>query len=60
MNLYADCSWNDAKQTVEHFCFEKTGKYLTDIEVLVLKGSWNGKNLRRNRRPCKLHWGLFK
>jgi hypothetical protein len=35
--------WEEIKQLVDTLVFQATQKYLTDIEVQVLKGSWEGK-----------------
>ncbi|WP_225977446.1 hypothetical protein [Nostoc sp. CENA543] len=35
--------WEEIKQLVDTIVFQATQKYLTDIEVQVLKGSWEGK-----------------
>ncbi|WP_414578826.1 AAA-like domain-containing protein [Anabaena sp. CCY 9402-a] len=43
MNSKAKISWEEIKKLVDTIVFESTQKYLTDIEVKVLKGSWEGK-----------------
>lgn len=35
--------WEEIKHLVDDILFQSTQKYLTDIEVQVLKGSWEGK-----------------
>ncbi|MBD2456659.1 AAA-like domain-containing protein [Nostoc sp. FACHB-87] len=35
--------WEDIKKLVDAIVFQSTKKYLTDLEVKVLKGSWEGK-----------------
>ncbi|WP_186376191.1 AAA-like domain-containing protein, partial [Hyella patelloides] len=36
-------NWEKAKQTVDSLIFEKTGKHLSDIEILILHGAWENK-----------------
>ena len=43
METYLEISWSQVKQTVDYYCYQKTGKYLSDVELLVLKGSWQGQ-----------------
>ncbi len=43
MNLDSDLTWIEAKQLAESLVFQRTGKYLSDVEVIVLQGSWEGK-----------------
>ncbi len=35
-----ECSWNDIKEVADSILFKATGKYLSDIEIKVLQGSW--------------------
>ncbi len=42
MNPESTFSWEDAKKVAEQVIFDKTGSYLSDIEIEVLKASWNG------------------
>lgn len=39
----SDLSWLTAKQAADSALFHHNGKYLTDIEVKVLQGAWDGK-----------------
>ncbi|MGD1919434.1 MAG: hypothetical protein ACFCAD_11405 [Pleurocapsa sp.] len=43
MNLNTEFTWEKAQQTTENLIFSHTGKYLSDIETLILKGSWNNQ-----------------
>ncbi|MEA5618047.1 AAA-like domain-containing protein [Cronbergia sp. UHCC 0137] len=36
-------AWEEIKEFVDAIVFQSTKKYLTDLEVKVLKGSWEGK-----------------
>ncbi|NCJ06248.1 hypothetical protein GS597_06900 [Synechococcales cyanobacterium C] len=39
-----ELTWAIAKQGVDQLLFEKTGKHLSDIEIQVLQGAWEGKS----------------
>jgi hypothetical protein len=39
----SEFSWIKAKESAERVVFKNTGKYLSDIEMKVLQGSWEGK-----------------
>lgn len=43
MNLESELSWEDFKQFANQVTFKKRGKFLSDIEIIVLQGSWEGK-----------------
>ena len=43
MNLESEVSWIDFKQLANELTLQKQGKYLSDIEIIVLKGSWEGR-----------------
>lgn len=43
MNLDSDFTWTEAKQVVDRLAFQRTEKYLSDIEMIVLQGAWEGK-----------------
>ena len=43
MNLDIEFNWEKAKQTVDSLIVEKTGKHLSDIEILILHGAWENK-----------------
>ena len=42
MNLESELTWIEVKQIADRLAFQKTGKHLSDIEMIVLKGSWEG------------------
>ncbi|MBE9046934.1 AAA-like domain-containing protein [Pleurocapsales cyanobacterium LEGE 10410] len=43
MNFNPEFTWEKVQQTVEKLIFQQTGKYLSDIEMVVLQGAWDGK-----------------
>ena len=43
MNLNTEFSWEKAQQTAENLVFRQAGKYLSDIETLILKGAWDNQ-----------------
>ena len=43
MNLDLEFTWEKAQQTVESLVFQQTGKHLSDIEILILRGAWDNK-----------------
>ena len=36
-------TWEQAQQTVESLVFQQTGKHLSDLEILVLRGAWDNQ-----------------
>ena len=42
MNLESELTWIEVKQIADRLAVQKTGKHLSDIEMIVLKGSWSG------------------
>lgn len=44
MNAESELSWEQIKILVNALVFKHTGKYLSDIEIEVLRGSWEGKS----------------
>jgi hypothetical protein len=44
MNSDTELSWAQAREVVDSCCFEHTGKHLTDLEIDVLRGTWEGKS----------------
>ena len=42
MNSKLAFNWEDAKQVAEQAVFNKMGIYLSDVEMEVLQGAWNG------------------
>ena len=43
MNLESELTWIEVKQIADTLAFHKTGKHLSDVEMIVLKGSWEGE-----------------
>lgn len=43
MNLDSEFTWDKLKQTVESLIFKQTGKHLSDLETVVLRGAWENK-----------------
>jgi hypothetical protein len=41
MTSETELTWEVAKELVEKIIFNSTGKYLSDVEKIVLKGSWD-------------------
>ena len=37
-------SWSQTKESADRIFYQNTGKYLSDIEMKVLQGSWEGKS----------------
>ena len=48
MNLESELTWIEVKQIADEIARQKTGKHLSDIEMIVLQGAWGGRNLRGN------------
>ncbi|HBB33078.1 MAG TPA: serine/threonine protein kinase [Cyanobacteria bacterium UBA8803] len=44
MNSGSEFNWQLAEKIADAVVFKKTGKHLSDIEVKVLQGSWEGKS----------------
>jgi AAA-like domain len=44
MNSELELSWNQTKESADHIFAQNTGKYLSDIEMKVLQGAWEGKS----------------
>lgn len=43
MNLDTEFAWENAQQIVDHLLFRNTGKHLSDIEIVILRGAWENK-----------------
>lgn len=43
MNLDTAFTWNNAQQIVDSLLFRNTGKHLSDIEIVILRGAWENK-----------------
>lgn len=44
MNSELEFSWSKTKESADRIFAQNTGKYLSDIEMKVLQGSWEGKS----------------
>ncbi|PZD73761.1 hypothetical protein C1752_01846 [Acaryochloris thomasi RCC1774] len=44
MDLGSEFTWAIAKQIADRLMFDSTSRYLSDVEILVLQGSWEGKS----------------
>jgi hypothetical protein len=44
MKSELEFSWNKTKESADRIFAQNTGKYLSDIEMKVLQGSWEGKS----------------
>ncbi|WP_017719282.1 AAA-like domain-containing protein [Kamptonema formosum] len=42
MGSESDFTWEEAYEVANAAVYSKTGEYLTDIEVMVLRGAWDG------------------
>ncbi len=52
MNSESEFTWTDAKAVAKQVVFKKTGKHLSDVEMIVLQGSWEGKTYDEIARMC--------
>ena len=43
MNLDSEFTWEKLHQTVENLIFRQTGKHLSDIEMVILRGAWDNR-----------------
>ncbi len=43
MNLETEFSWENAQQITDRLLFRHTGKHLSDIEIVILRGAWDNK-----------------
>ncbi|NES85604.1 MAG: hypothetical protein F6K10_31675 [Moorea sp. SIO2B7] len=43
MNLESELTWMEVKEITDRLVFQKTRKHLSDVEIIVLQGSWEGK-----------------
>jgi len=44
MNSELDFSWSQTQESADRIFAQNTGKYLSDIEMKVVQGSWEGKS----------------
>lgn len=43
MNIYSTFTWTKARQTAENLIHQQTGKYLSDLEIVILRGAWEDR-----------------
>ena len=43
MNLDTEFTWENARQITDRLLFRHTGKHLSDIEIVILRGAWDNK-----------------
>ena len=43
MNLETEFIWENAQQITDRLLFRHTGKHLSDIEIVILRGAWDNK-----------------
>ena len=43
MNIYSRFTWTTARQTAENLIYQQTGKYLSDLEIIILRGAWDDR-----------------
>lgn len=43
MTLNKEFTWDDAQQITDRLLFRHTGKNLSDIEIVILRGAWDNK-----------------
>ena len=43
MNLDTEFTWENAQQITDRLLFRHTGKHLSDIEIVILRGAWDNK-----------------
>ena len=41
MDVNIDFTWKTALQAADNLVFQQTGKYLSDLEIVILRGAWN-------------------
>lgn len=43
MNIYSQFTWTKARQTAENLIYKQTGRYLSDLEIVILRGAWENR-----------------
>ncbi len=43
MTLDLDFTWKVARQTADNIIFQHTGKHLSDVEIIILRGAWENR-----------------
>ena len=41
--MNSEYSWTKTKEVIDKIVFQKTGKHLSDVETMILYGSWKGQ-----------------
>ncbi|WP_172891231.1 AAA-like domain-containing protein [Dolichospermum compactum] len=59
MSLKAEMSWEQILEFVDEIVWKFTQKHLTDVEVQILKGSWEGKMYEDIARETKFSHGYI-
>jgi hypothetical protein len=53
-NLDDPLTWPQAQQLVDHCCMTTTQRHLSDVELDVLRGAWQGKTYEAIAQECHL------
>ena len=43
MMMDLDFTWKTARQTADNLIFQTTGKHLSDLEIVILRGAWDNR-----------------
>jgi AAA-like domain len=52
MNSESEFPWLKLKESADKVIFKNTGKYLSDIEIIVIQASWEGKTYDEMAKAC--------
>ncbi|MDY7008681.1 MAG: AAA-like domain-containing protein [Cyanobacteriota bacterium] len=52
MNLEFEFTLNIAEKLADKYVFEKTGKYLSDVEKIIIKGAWYNYTYEKMAKSC--------
>ncbi|MGB3508562.1 MAG: AAA-like domain-containing protein [Microcoleaceae cyanobacterium] len=52
MNLEVEFPWDIAAKVADKYIFEQTGKYLSDVEKIVLQGAWHNHTYEQMAENC--------
>ena len=52
MNLKVEFTWDIAEKVADKYVFEKTGKYLSDVEKIIIKGAWYNYTYEKMAEYC--------
>jgi hypothetical protein len=47
MNPNREFTWEKAQQTIDRLVFEKTGKHLSNLEIIILRGAWDSQTYEK-------------